>query len=100
MTYYSFPQVPEPPPYTPPAPKEEGEEQEEESKEDIVGHWEERLTMFQKLLLVKVFHEEKVRIFMKKLYVQQKKLVRAWLYTYTFPFYLNILDIQKTTLFY
>ena len=28
----------------------------------IIGHWEERLTMFEKLILVKIFMEEKVRM--------------------------------------
>jgi len=36
----------------------------------VIGHWEERLTMFQKLILVKSFIEEKVS-------VSNKILVRA-----------------------
>lgn len=48
--------VPEPPPYTrPPTPK--GDES-PEPEDDVVGHWEERLSSFQKLILVKNFKEE------------------------------------------
>jgi len=41
----------EPPPYNP---------DEEPPKEGPIGHWDERLTDFQKLIVVKVFLEEKV----------------------------------------
>ena len=50
---------PEPPPYVPP---QEGEEQ-EEAKDDgkPKGHWNDRLTSFQKLIMVKCFMNEKVK---------------------------------------
>jgi len=41
----------EPPPYNP---------DEEPPKEGPTGHWDERLTDFQKLIMVKLFLEEKV----------------------------------------
>lgn len=40
----------EPPPFNPEQPPDEGP----------IGHWDERLTDFQKLIMVKVFLEEKV----------------------------------------
>ena len=46
-------QVPNPPPYS-------HRKHENINQDDIVGHWEERLTLLQKLLLVKHFKEEKV----------------------------------------
>jgi len=44
----------EPPSYNP---------DEEPSKEGPIGHWDERLTDFQKLIMVKLFLEEKVIIY-------------------------------------
>ncbi|XP_071825285.1 dynein axonemal heavy chain 6-like isoform X2 [Apostichopus japonicus] len=52
---------PEPPPYTPPDPPQEGEEApppEDDGK--VKGHWNDRLSSFQKLMLIKSFLEEKV----------------------------------------
>ena len=52
----------EPPPYVEPA-KEEGEKEEERggAPQGIRGHWDKRLTAFQKLCLLKTFKEEQVR---------------------------------------
>ncbi|XP_039271711.2 dynein axonemal heavy chain 6-like [Styela clava] len=50
--------VPEPPPYVRPATPKDDEEPPDTS--DLVGHWEERLTTFQKLILIKNFIEEKL----------------------------------------
>jgi dynein heavy chain len=51
----------EPPPYVEPA-KEEGEKEEEKggAPQGIRGHWDKRLTAFQKLCLLKTFKEEQV----------------------------------------
>ena len=42
-----------------PAPLQEGQEQEEDNSGAIKGHWDKRLTSFQKVMFVKVFKEEK-----------------------------------------
>lgn len=47
-----------PPEYVRPPTPNEGEEPDEQ--DEPIGHWEERLTSFQKLILVKNFKEEKV----------------------------------------
>ena len=49
--------MPDPPPFVRAVTPADGEEKQDEN----IGHWEERLTMFQKLILVKNFKEEKVR---------------------------------------
>ena len=46
-----------PPPQPPPA---EGEGEGEEEAATVTGHWDTRLTSFQKLIMVKAFREEKV----------------------------------------
>ena len=53
---------PVPPPYEPPPPPAEGEEPPAAVEDDkkVKGHWNDRLTSFQKLMLVKCFMEEKV----------------------------------------
>nr|CAB3238690.1 dynein heavy chain 6, axonemal-like [Phallusia mammillata] len=48
--------TPDPPAYVRPPTPDEGDEK----VDDNIGHWEEKLTMFQKLILVKIFKEEKV----------------------------------------
>ncbi|CAK8691447.1 unnamed protein product [Clavelina lepadiformis] len=48
--------MPEPPPFVRAVTPADGEEKQDEN----IGHWEERLTMFQKLILVKNFKEEKL----------------------------------------
>ena len=52
-----------PPPSTAPPTNEEGtEDGNEEDVPTITGHWNSRLTSFQKLILIKAFREEKVNI--------------------------------------
>ncbi|XP_071788570.1 dynein axonemal heavy chain 6-like isoform X3 [Asterias amurensis] len=53
---------PVPPPYEPPPPPAEGEDPPAAVEDDgkVKGHWNDRLTSFQKLMLVKCFMEEKV----------------------------------------
>nr|XP_054751474.1 dynein axonemal heavy chain 6-like isoform X1 [Lytechinus pictus]XP_054751475.1 dynein axonemal heavy chain 6-like isoform X1 [Lytechinus pictus] len=48
---------PDPPPWVPP---QEGEEEQQQDDGKIKGHYEERLTSFQKLIMVKCFKEESV----------------------------------------
>lgn len=55
----------EPPPYTPPPVPTEGEgtatDGDTEEVPPVQGHWDKRLTAFQKLCLLKSFKEEEVR---------------------------------------
>ena len=39
-----------------------GSFEEDSEKKEVIGHWEERLTMFQKLILVKMFRAERVSL--------------------------------------
>ncbi len=54
---------PDPPPPQPPKEEGRGEGEGEGEAEvpPITGHWDERLTSFQKLIMVKCFKEEKVQ---------------------------------------
>ena len=51
----------EPPPYVEPSNDEEKGEDPGAPAEGIKGHWDKRLTPFQKLCLLKTFKEEQVR---------------------------------------
>ena len=51
---------PTPPPLPAAASSMEGEKAGAEEPTSIKGHWDERLTSFQKLIMVKAFREEKV----------------------------------------
>ena len=50
----------EPPPRKPPNEEEEGEKKEQKYDGAIKGHWDKRLTNFQKLIFVKAFAEDRV----------------------------------------
>ena len=51
------PEPPEPPPLN-----EDGEGQQQQDDGKVKGHWQKRLTDFQKLMFIKAFQEEKVSI--------------------------------------
>ena len=47
--------------YGPLPPEPQGEPGEVDESDDIKGHWDKRLTTFQKLMFIKIFKTEKVR---------------------------------------
>lgn len=51
---------PTPPPLPPTASSEEGQKTDADKSPGIKGHWNERMTSFQKLIMVKAFREEVV----------------------------------------
>ena len=56
---------PNPPPPPAPSSTDETTTQPSEGKEEVplIGHWNERLTEFQKLIMVRIFKEEKVSLY-------------------------------------
>ena len=62
---YTEPNPPAPPP---PSSNDETTTQPPEDKEEapLIGHWNERLTEFQKLIMVRVFREDKVSSRLRK----------------------------------
>ncbi len=57
---YEYPEPHPPVPPTPPPTTEEPTEEDNEDTPTIIGHWDTRLSTFQKLVLIKSFREEKV----------------------------------------
>ena len=61
---------PNPPP--PPPVKDDAEAKSADEAAPVIGHWNERLTEFQKMIMVRIFKEEKVCV----------QHTRTWTYMY------------------